>query len=378
MPNPASAVDRVDLSGEPGVMGRADEFVEAAPDLVPLVRRLLGRYWLVDSFATAVRLAGGVGRGLNFVTVAGEAVLADGTLAVGPRQSSAGMLSRRSELRALRDEIDALHAAADQAQRDERTARARALSSTKRLFNSWRPGQANLQEQHVELRLRAASLSDRLAQCETRLASLKAEQLALGEQIDGAVWQRDSRGCPARRTRRDCRPLPKRADGRHCGAIATGGNRVIDRNRPCLISASSSPVANSASRAWSDKWSSLHADHAERDRALEETRSPGHPVPDAARTLSNKPSWPSLPKLRKCTRSGATIAARANDLERDRARHSRPSAPRRLLPPTRFVRRRLPSPAALKPRGFSSSNSSSSAPRSPIDSARTIRSISPH
>ena len=105
VPHPASAVDRIDLSGEPGIIGRADQFVEIAPDLAPLARRLLARHWFVDSLQTAFRLSTGVGRGLNFVTAVGEVLAADGTLIVGPRQSSTGLLSRRSELRALVDEI---------------------------------------------------------------------------------------------------------------------------------------------------------------------------------------------------------------------------------------------------------------------------------
>ena len=105
VPLPASAVDRIDLSGEPGIIGRADQFVEIASDLAPLARRLLARHWFVDSLKTAFSLSKGVGRGLNFVTVVGEVLSADGTLTVGPRQASMGLLSRRSELRALVDEI---------------------------------------------------------------------------------------------------------------------------------------------------------------------------------------------------------------------------------------------------------------------------------
>ncbi len=105
VPQPASAVDQINLAGEAGVIGRADQFVETSAELSALPRRLLGRHWLVDSLATALRLSHSLGRGLNFVTVVGELVAADGTLTVGPQQSTTGLLSRRSELRALLDEI---------------------------------------------------------------------------------------------------------------------------------------------------------------------------------------------------------------------------------------------------------------------------------
>ena len=107
VPLAASAVDRIDLSAEPGVVGRADSFVETVPDLANLPRRLLGRIWFVDNLNTAVILSNGIGRGLSYVTVVGEVVSADGTLTVGPRQTASGLLSRRSELRALVEEIEA-------------------------------------------------------------------------------------------------------------------------------------------------------------------------------------------------------------------------------------------------------------------------------
>src|SRR5207237_6421306 len=87
-----------------GVMGRADRFVEADAEYQPLVRRLLGRTWLVDRLATALRLSQSSGRGLEFVTSDGEFLAADGTLVVGPRQAAAGMLSRRSELRSCHEQ----------------------------------------------------------------------------------------------------------------------------------------------------------------------------------------------------------------------------------------------------------------------------------
>jgi chromosome segregation protein len=102
---PTTALDRIDLADEPGVMGRADRFIETAPQFAQLVRRLLGRTWLVDRLATAVRLALGAGRHLEFVTSDGELLAADGSLVVGPRSAVIGILSRRSELRACHEQI---------------------------------------------------------------------------------------------------------------------------------------------------------------------------------------------------------------------------------------------------------------------------------
>jgi chromosome segregation protein len=105
---PITALDQIDLSSEPGVMGRADRFVETTAELAPLARRLLGRIWLVDRLSTALRLAQSSGRGLEFVTSDGELLAADGTLVVGPRRAVTGMLSRRSELRACNQQVTEL------------------------------------------------------------------------------------------------------------------------------------------------------------------------------------------------------------------------------------------------------------------------------
>ncbi len=103
-----TALDNVDLSAEPGVMGRADRFIESAADYQVLARRLLGRTWLVDRLATAMRLTQSIGRGLEFVTGDGEMLCVDGTLVIGPRQAATGVLSRRSELRACREQANEL------------------------------------------------------------------------------------------------------------------------------------------------------------------------------------------------------------------------------------------------------------------------------
>ncbi len=98
----------VDLSSQAGVMGRADQFVETGSEFLPLVERLLGRTWFVDRLSTALRLAQTAGRGLAFVTSDGELLTAEGTLVVGPRQASAGLLSRRSEIRACHQQLSEL------------------------------------------------------------------------------------------------------------------------------------------------------------------------------------------------------------------------------------------------------------------------------
>ncbi len=116
--DPADAPTRPapNLDGKPGVLGRADRFVETEPEYEPLARRLLGRTWLVERLADAVALSRAEGRGMSFVTLSGEHLAADGTLGVGPRHASSGLISRRSELRTLRTQLAELAAKVTQAQ----------------------------------------------------------------------------------------------------------------------------------------------------------------------------------------------------------------------------------------------------------------------
>ncbi|MEM6654522.1 MAG: chromosome segregation protein SMC [Planctomycetota bacterium] len=110
---PTTALDRIDLSGEPGVMGRADQFVDTDPAYEPLVQRLLSKTWFVDSLATAARLSTGPGRGLSFVTFHGETLSADGGIFVGPTDTDAGLITSRRRATQLHEERDAAQARVD-------------------------------------------------------------------------------------------------------------------------------------------------------------------------------------------------------------------------------------------------------------------------
>ena len=100
----------VDLEGRPGVLGRADRFVETEPRFAPLARSLLAGTWIVEKLSHAIQLANSAGKGLSFVTLAGELLAADGTLVVGPPHGSTGLISRRSQLRALKAQLAELQA----------------------------------------------------------------------------------------------------------------------------------------------------------------------------------------------------------------------------------------------------------------------------
>ena len=104
-PEGCAEAEPIDLSGREGVRGRADRFVQVAAGLEPLAARLLGRTWIVETLAIARDLAKNAGRAMTFVTLSGELLASDGALSFGPRHAAAGLISRRSELRAVKQQI---------------------------------------------------------------------------------------------------------------------------------------------------------------------------------------------------------------------------------------------------------------------------------
>ncbi len=180
-----------DLSEEPGVMGRADRFVESSAEFGPLVERLLGRCWFVDRLSTALRLAQTTGRALSFVTSDGELLTADGTLVVGPRQASAGLLSRRSEIRACHEQLaelekqlahqQGLHARLD----DDRLAEEKQLAATTAKA-------AELHDKLAEHRQRSATARGQLEQATHEATRAAHELQSYDEQCAASEYEVDS------------------------------------------------------------------------------------------------------------------------------------------------------------------------------------------
>jgi chromosome segregation protein len=97
----ASPAPVADLADEPGVLGRADELVETAADLRMVATGLLGKAWIVDTLERAFALLPKLAAESRLVTIAGEVVGPRGLVVAGRRQATSGLVSRRSELRAL-------------------------------------------------------------------------------------------------------------------------------------------------------------------------------------------------------------------------------------------------------------------------------------
>jgi chromosome segregation protein len=104
-----SLMSRVKLDGgqptpeHPGLVALAEHLVSCEhPELADLPAQLLGSTLIVRDLVAARAIAERV-PGFRLVTLQGELIEPDGTLTVGKHHAEAGILSRKSELRELRD-----------------------------------------------------------------------------------------------------------------------------------------------------------------------------------------------------------------------------------------------------------------------------------
>ncbi|MCP4788594.1 MAG: AAA family ATPase [Fuerstiella sp.] len=95
----------VSLAGKPGVIGRADSLARSPRHIPTLASQLLADTWVVQSLNDALRLQKEVGDNYRFITLQGELVEKDSTLFTGSVRSESAVVSRKSELRRLKNEL---------------------------------------------------------------------------------------------------------------------------------------------------------------------------------------------------------------------------------------------------------------------------------
>jgi len=101
----------LNLSGQPGVIDRIDQFIKPTDRLPGLSTQLLADTWVVESLDVGMQLAQSIAPKCRFITLEGELLESDGTIIVGSLQTETAVVSRKSELRLLKNKlikIDAL------------------------------------------------------------------------------------------------------------------------------------------------------------------------------------------------------------------------------------------------------------------------------
>ncbi|MDO5581359.1 MAG: chromosome segregation protein SMC [Planctomycetia bacterium] len=178
---------RTTYEGVPGVLGRADQYVETEPRFRSLARRLLGRTWIVETLAVAKNLYRESDGRTNFLTFSGEYLSADGSLIVGPDHEASGLISRRSELRALserlaetEEKIESMEKETEEF-REEIAQKETELAQMEETFGTYnaQAEEIRLQQRSVSEREQAVQESVRQLEEEIRGIEAESEQLAL-------------------------------------------------------------------------------------------------------------------------------------------------------------------------------------------------------
>ena len=87
-------------------LSRAVEFVSFESQYAPLAWNLLGKTIIVESIEKALELSQFCAQGYSFVTTAGEILNADGSISAGPIGKAVGLISRKSRLVQLKQELE--------------------------------------------------------------------------------------------------------------------------------------------------------------------------------------------------------------------------------------------------------------------------------
>jgi chromosome segregation protein len=192
--SPLSQVRSPLLHGEiavpPGVATPAERFVTCEhPELAHFPAQLLSRTLIVRDLATARRLAA-QSNGYRFLTLAGELREPDGTLTAGKHHAEGSLLSRKSELRELRDQAGSLDLRIAESERDLADLRDRlaVLDGHASLLNQ---EIGVLAEQAADLRSRLNQHRERRDGLHEEVALSRSEMSGLDQEIErlARCWQ---------------------------------------------------------------------------------------------------------------------------------------------------------------------------------------------
>ncbi len=157
-----------DMDSRPGFVARADQVATCErAEMADLPRQLLGQTIIVRDLAAARSLAMQAPE-CRFVTLQGEVLEADGTLTVGVHHAETGILSRKSELRELREKTVELDRQIEEAETE---------------LASIRDKMSNLESQTTRLQEEIQVLTEQEADSRTRLGQHRQRHEGLTEEV---------------------------------------------------------------------------------------------------------------------------------------------------------------------------------------------------
>ncbi len=164
----------IDIDGQAGVIGRANQLVQVQPQYAEFVRKLLGGTWIIRSLADALELHQRQPGRVRLVTLDGEIVEADATVIVGPKAVVTGLVSRRSELRMLAMEIDELNRSINTA-REQLSQSVESLQHREQVVQELINKNTSLSRQLSDIGVRSEEIQKQIADISSRLEQSRDE-----------------------------------------------------------------------------------------------------------------------------------------------------------------------------------------------------------
>lgn len=223
------------LENLPGVLGRADQFIQCQELYLPLFKYLLGETWIVKNLNVAMELSRQIYSGelplpvfpaidfsqstlnpektavegppdenpasarlpvramnaasgmllpqIHFVTLAGERYSSDGILCIGPQHASSNLISRRSELRTLGAQLSLLSNEISDADNDVQKTQ-QELENRQQSVDSLEDSLAETKQKLIEHQQNIASATERQTQQETRIQEFTVKGTEIQKCLD--------------------------------------------------------------------------------------------------------------------------------------------------------------------------------------------------
>ncbi|MBQ2597793.1 MAG: chromosome segregation protein SMC, partial [Oscillospiraceae bacterium] len=173
------------LEKQRGFIAVASDLVECEPAYREIAENLLGRIVVAEDIDRAAEIAKRYGYRFKIVTMDGQVINAGGSFTGGSVQKTGGMLTRRTELNKLQEEIEALALQcrdAEQAARqaaDASAAAERALEKESKIFSE-------LQQQFLQAQNEAERQAFPVSQYRKQTAELESRAVQLRSQMQTA------------------------------------------------------------------------------------------------------------------------------------------------------------------------------------------------
>ena len=266
--------DRIRLDGLKGVIGRGDRIIKCEPMFEPLARHLLSNTWLVDSLDTALGLRKLSGAGLRFVTTQAELLENDGSMVIGPVGTSAGLVSRKSELTSAEKEIEHYRFQIQEAESETQRLAARVDEESAAL--------GRVEQRHRTLIAERAAADAERRHADERLASQQVISSEIDTEISSATLLRDTATSETEQLLQQSRD--EKQDVERLEMEAAEADEMLSETQTALQTATSGVMGISVEVARAEqKFEALSTtmeqqkrDQGQREAAVEEVRQQAH------------------------------------------------------------------------------------------------------